>query len=127
MRLISDTQFDVIDLVASQNEDDDDDDKSAASQTDEANEQTTLDFTEVTEALHNNIWSNVQYPKSITESNNMAALSEDDVEHELEAFEHLLTQLQQFKALSQNMNRNDMLDQAEKLAQHFDNLLYGDD
>lgn len=95
-------QFDVIELC---NDDDDSE---------------TTGYTEVVEVLKNNIWSNVTVPGANTEE------LDGDLEEQLEGFENLITSIQNFKRISSGMERDQRLNEAEKLADLFIKMMSED-
>ncbi|XP_011189923.1 uncharacterized protein LOC105216880 [Zeugodacus cucurbitae] len=88
-------QFDIIELC-----NDDDDGK-------------TTGYKEVVEVLKNNIWSNIAVPGANTEE------LDGDLEEQLEGFENLIMSIQNFRRISSGMERDQRLDEAEKLADLF--------
>ncbi|XP_073837757.1 alpha- and gamma-adaptin-binding protein p34 [Musca autumnalis] len=90
-------------------------------------------YGEVVELLKNNIWSNVVGPYSklthdlsdVTSSNiaDESFADDSEVEKHLNEFEDLLNNIQQFKTMSQNLNRDELLNNAERLAEHFAKIL----
>lgn len=58
--------------------------------------------------------------------NEESQLDESDTEKQLNEFEDLLNNIQKFKIVSQNLNRDEILDSAEKLAEHFAKILSED-
>ncbi|XP_037935940.1 uncharacterized protein LOC119669954 [Teleopsis dalmanni] len=111
--------FDVIEL--NQKSDDEDDE--------ERNEQ-VHEYVEIIRALHNNIWSNVKYPSNLETENSLDDTSDSEwslgVEEQLDAFDKLLTNIQNFKTLSANLPREQVLDEAEKLAAMFSTIMNED-
>ncbi|XP_053954803.1 uncharacterized protein LOC128860993 [Anastrepha ludens] len=80
----------------------------------------TSGYQEVVEVLKNNIWSNIKVP-----GGNADAL-DNDMEEQLESFENLITSMQNFKRMSSGMERDQMLDEAEKLAELFIQMMNED-
>ncbi|XP_054733495.1 uncharacterized protein LOC129241275 [Anastrepha obliqua] len=80
----------------------------------------TSGYQEVVEVLKNNIWSNIKVP-----GGNADAL-DNDMEEQLESFENLITSMQNFKLMSSGMERDQMLDEAEKLAELFIQMMNED-
>ncbi|XP_036325950.1 uncharacterized protein LOC118738984 [Rhagoletis pomonella] len=77
-------------------------------------------YEEIVEALKNNIWSNVKVPGGNIDG------QEGDMEEQLESFENLLSSIQNFKRISNGMERDQMLDEAEKLAELFIKMMNED-
>ncbi|XP_004523014.1 uncharacterized protein LOC101451804 [Ceratitis capitata] len=77
-------------------------------------------YKEVIEVLKNNIWSNVKVPGTDDD------IPDGDLEEQLEGFENLLTSIQNFKRISNGMERDQMLDEAEKLAELFIKMMNED-
>ncbi|XP_011208905.1 uncharacterized protein LOC105230031 [Bactrocera dorsalis] len=85
----------------------------------DANSETT-GYKEVVEVLKNNIWSNVTVPGANTDELN------DDLEEQLEGFENLITSIQNFRRISSGMERDQRLNEAEKLADLFIKMMNED-
>ncbi|XP_067647691.1 uncharacterized protein [Eurosta solidaginis] len=94
-------QFDVIELC---NKDD----------------QKNAGYIEIIEILKNNIWSDIKVPGKNPE------LSDAQMEEQLEDFENLITSMHNFKRISSNLERDEMLDEAEKLAELFIKMMSED-
>ncbi|KAM7356423.1 uncharacterized protein ACRADG_002162 isoform 2-T8 [Cochliomyia hominivorax] len=80
-------------------------------------------YEEVLEILKNNIWSSI----SVSNRNlNSDKLQDPNIEDALSEFEELLYKFQQFKEVSQNMSREEVLQNAENLAELFAKMLNED-
>lgn len=80
----------------------------------------TSGYNEVVEVLKNNIWSNVTVPGANTEE------LDGDLEEQLEGFENLITSIHNFRRISSGMERDQRLDEAEKLVDLFIKMMNDD-
>ncbi|XP_075164390.1 uncharacterized protein LOC142236990 isoform X2 [Haematobia irritans] len=93
------------------------------------------EYHEVLHILRNNVWSNVNLSTICDDKNathlprNTSEESDNDycdAEKQLNDFEDLLNSIQTFKILSQNLDRDDLLSNAEILAEQFAKILCED-
>uniref|UniRef100_A0A1I8PWU5 Uncharacterized protein n=1 Tax=Stomoxys calcitrans TaxID=35570 RepID=A0A1I8PWU5_STOCA len=89
-------------------------------------------YQEVLQILRNKVWSSVDLSDIRCEKETNNALDNDlkeeycNVEQQLNEFEDLVNSIQTFKTLSQNLSRDDVLNNAEILAEQFVKMLSED-
>lgn len=87
-------------------------------------------YAEVLELFRNHIWSSVKMSnktsQKIFESDNRSDTEDADIEDKLNNFEELLNSIQKFKDMSQTLSREEVLNNAEELAELFANILNED-
>uniref|UniRef100_A0A1A9VMX3 Uncharacterized protein n=1 Tax=Glossina austeni TaxID=7395 RepID=A0A1A9VMX3_GLOAU len=85
------------------------------------------EYTEVLDLLKNYIWSNVKHShKHINDASHESSSDIDGIEEQLNSFEELLKKVQCFKETSKTLSREEVLNNAEKLAELFVNIINDD-
>ncbi|XP_037805593.1 uncharacterized protein LOC119599793 [Lucilia sericata] len=83
-------------------------------------------YAEVLDLLKNHLWPNVHIPNHNSNKIHKSEENDVNVEEALQEFEELLNKFQQFKDVSRNMCREEVLQNAENLAELFANILNED-
>uniref|UniRef100_A0A1A9W4L3 Uncharacterized protein n=1 Tax=Glossina brevipalpis TaxID=37001 RepID=A0A1A9W4L3_9MUSC len=81
------------------------------------------EYTELLDLLKNCVWSNVKHSQHINDTSNESSSDIDGIEEQLNSFEELLKKVQNFKETSKTLSREDVLNNAEKLAELFVNII----